>query len=85
LPNFFFYKKDLVQKLSNFTGIENLDYFNIWIIADHILSNQGNNIPLAQWEIDNYAEIIKAYDYSFNVEFRTDEMGFVIFSFHISS
>ncbi len=61
--------------MTNLTGIENLDYYYLWLITDHILSNQGNNIPLTQWEIDNYAELLKAYDYSFSVDLKTVEMG----------
>ena len=68
-------KKNFIQKMKNLTGIENLDYYNVWIIADHVLSSQANNLPLAEWEIDNYVEIMKAYDYSFNADFNTIEQG----------
>ena len=63
--------------MSNFSGIQNLDYYNMWRIADHVLSNQANNLPLTQWEIDNYVNITKANDYTFFVEAVTTESGYI--------
>ena len=61
--------------MSNLSGIQNLDYYEVWPIADHILCNQANNLPLENWHIDNYANIIMAYDYTFYAETKTLEMA----------
>ena len=61
--------------MSNLSGIKSLDYYDMWKIADHVLSNQANNLPLTEWEIDNYVNITQANDYQFYVESATLEMG----------
>jgi hypothetical protein len=61
--------------MSNFSGIKNLDYHGMLQIADHILSNQANNLPLTEWELDNYVEIIKANDYASYARAANMEMG----------
>jgi len=47
----------------------------MWKIADHVLGNQANNLPLTEWELDNYVNITQANDYSFFVEAADMEMG----------
>ena len=64
--------------MANYSGIPQLNYYDMWRIADHVLANQGNNLPLIQWEIDNYVNITKANDYSFYVEAVTVEAGYKI-------
>ena len=61
--------------MSNFSGIKDLDYYNLWKIADHVLSNQANNLPLTDWELDNYDNITIANDFVFLTEAPTLEMG----------
>jgi hypothetical protein len=61
--------------MSNFSGLTSLDYYNIWKIADHVLSNQANNLPLTEWELDNYVEIIQAIDYVSYAQAANMEMG----------
>jgi hypothetical protein len=61
--------------MSNFSGIKSLDYYDMWKIADHVSGNQANNLPLTEWEIDNYVNITQANDYSFFVEAADMEMG----------
>ena len=61
--------------MSNFSGIKSLDYYDMWKIADHVLSNQANNLPLTEWELDNYVNIIQATDYTSYVEAGNLEMG----------
>ena len=61
--------------MSNFSGIKSLDYYDMWKIADHVLSNQANNLPLSDWELDNYENITIANDYTFYAEVATLEMG----------
>jgi hypothetical protein len=61
--------------MSNFSGIKSLDYYDMWKIADHVLSNQANNLPLTEWEIDNYVNITQADDYVSYVEAANMELG----------
>ncbi len=46
-------------------------------IADHVLSNQANNLPLTEWELDNYVEIIQAIDYVSYAQAANMEMGWL--------
>ncbi len=61
--------------MSNFSGIKSLDYYDMWKIADHVFSNEANNLPLTQWEKDNYVNITQADDYVSYVEAANMEMG----------
>jgi len=61
--------------MSILSGIKSLDYFNMWKIGDHVLCNQANNLPLTDWELDNYVNITQANDYQFHLETATIEMG----------
>ncbi len=52
-----------------------LNYYNMWQIADNILVNEANGLPIQQWEKDNLDEIMIANDYTFYIDFVTVEMG----------
>ena len=68
--------------MENLSGIKNLDYYHMWEIADHILVNIPNNLPLTQWQIDNLYLIEKANDYTFYIDFVTIEMAKLIAGIH---
>ncbi len=61
--------------MSELSGIENLDYYRMWEIADHILVNEAHGFPLRDWEKENLNEIMIANDYTFYISFATNEMG----------
>jgi hypothetical protein len=62
--------------MSEFSGIKSLDYYSMYKIADHVWVNQANNLPLTDWEIDNYANITQADDYTAYVEGATLDLAF---------
>ena len=61
--------------MSKQSGITSLDYYHMWEIADHILVNEPLALPLLDWELANYNNIMIANDYTFDVDFKTIEMG----------
>ncbi len=57
------------------SGIKKLDYYELWQIADHILVNEAHNLPLQNWQVENYDKIMRANDYTFEIDFKTQEMA----------
>ena len=66
-----------MANMSNLSGLppEELDMYHIWEIADHIMVNLPNGLPITEWEKENEKTIMYINDLTFYVDFITTEMG----------
>jgi hypothetical protein len=64
--------------MSNYSGLNPLDYYSMWKIADNALVYEAHNIPLSDWVTKYYDEIMYANDKTFEIDFVTDEMGILV-------
>ena len=52
-----------------------LDLYNIWQIADHIMVNLPNGLPITDWEEENKQTIMYLNDLTFYINLITTEMA----------
>lgn len=67
-----------INNMTAYSGLTNLNYYNIWEIADKYMVQYALNLPIEQYILDNLKAITTANDYTFYIDFVTVEMGKLI-------
>ncbi|CAF0751790.1 unnamed protein product [Brachionus calyciflorus] len=58
-----------VKKIANLSGIQDLDYYKLWIISDTTYNELAEGLNVPQWVLDNFERIIKAKNYGYELDF----------------
>ena len=66
-----------MANMSTLSGIPPnvLDLYNIWQIADHIMVNVPNKLPITKWQMENKQTIMYLNDLTFYINLITTEMA----------
>ena len=67
--------KDFLAKMSTLSGITDLPLYQMWQIADHIMVNVPNGLPITDWQKANMETIMYLNDLVFYHDFHTVEMS----------
>ncbi|CAF0770893.1 unnamed protein product [Brachionus calyciflorus] len=70
--------QNFLDNMTRLSGLTNLNQYMIWQIADKAMVEEAHNLTLDQYIIDNYDRIMEMNDYTFYIDFVTDEMGRLI-------
>jgi hypothetical protein len=65
--------EDLVRQIENLSGYKPLTYFTLNIITEAILAELNNNLILLEWARNNFAQLLEASNYAFNLRYGTIE------------
>lgn len=72
--------KDFLNLMANESGLTNIinNQYMIWQVADKAMVEEAHNLTIDQYITDNYEKIFELNDYTFYIDFVTEEMGKLI-------